>query len=109
MIEDFLRICKVWSQAFLNIYITDLWGKLRVKNATLSMCILISHLFLVFILLIFIKKDCVIFIFISFFDEVLNFRNRTLTNQTPELETVFNLFQKTYYSEHSLSVLRKHT
>ena len=35
-------------------------------------------------LLIFIKKF-VIVIFISFFDEVSNFRNRILTNQAPEL------------------------
>ena len=30
------------------------------------------------------QKMCVFIIFISFFDEVSNFRNRILTNQKPE-------------------------
>ena len=31
------------------------------------------------------QKNCIIFIFISFFDEASNFRNRILTNQTSEM------------------------
>ena len=63
-----------------HVYITYRWGELKVKNTTLGICILVRHFFVDFH-----KKIVVFLIFISFFDEVSNFRNRILTSQTPEL------------------------
>ena len=90
-----------------HVYITYRLGELRVKITTLSICTLIRHFSVVF------HWKIVFFIFISFFDEISNFCNIILTNQTPELVikfvsgTVVNLFQETYSLVHSLSPLRK--
>ena len=67
------------SLKFGACYITGQLDKFRVKNASLRL-----HTFWLFFLF-FIKKTCVFIIFISFFDEVLNFCNRIFTNQKPEL------------------------
>ena len=55
------------------------WGEFAVKNATLYLHIPFWHF-----LLFFYQKTCVFMIFISFFDEVMNSRNRILANQKPE-------------------------
>ena len=71
MTVDPLRIRKAW-----NIL------TLRIDRTTLSICALIRHFFVDFL---FHQKSCAFVIFISFFDELSNFRNRILTNQTPKL------------------------
>ena len=62
------------------VYITSV-GKFRVKNATLCLHALFGNL-------LFFIKECVFVIFISFFDEVSNFRNRILFNQKLELAKI---------------------
>ena len=55
-------------------------GRVQNKNTTLYFHLLFWQFFAVFYL-----KICVFIIFISFFDEVSNFRNRILTYQKREL------------------------
>ena len=68
-------------QELLETYCSSQWlnlRHLRVQNATLYFHLLSWHFFFLF----FIKKIS-FYIFIYFFDEVLNFCNRILTNQKP--------------------------
>ena len=62
------------SLRFGTCYITGQSGELRIKNAVFG-----------FFLFFFIIKYVFFIIFISFFDEVSNFRGRTSTNQKQEL------------------------
>ena len=57
---------------FINgtCYITGQLGEFRIKTTTF---------------IVFHQENCAFIIFISFFSEVTNFRNRILTNQNPEL------------------------
>ena len=66
----FLCISNVFST-----YITGHWGKFTVKNATLCFYIYFLDIFCCFP-----SKECVLIIFISFFDAVSNFQNRFLPN-----------------------------
>ena len=61
---------------FRACYITGQWSQFRIEYATLCF-------FMLFV--VFYHKICVVIVFISFFDEVSNFRNRILTNQKQEL------------------------
>ena len=62
-----------------------------MKHVTLEECyfMLTLYTFLAFFVgvfvVVFYQKFCGFIIFISLFDEVLNFGNRILTNQKPEL------------------------
>ena len=47
------------------------------------------HLHFWHFLLFYSLKNCAFIIFISFFDEIPNFRNRILTNQKPECKSQF--------------------
>ena len=69
-----LRLYKVWS-----IYYHGSMGRVHKE--------LLLNAFMCFfsIFCCFLSKICVFIIFISFFDEVSNFRNRTLTNQKLKL------------------------
>ena len=57
----------------------DQWGEFAVKNVTSYSHIHFWHFFVVFH-----QKICVFIIFISFFDEVLNFGDGIVANQKPE-------------------------
>ena len=61
-------------------YIKCQWGKLIINNVTLCLHVLFWHF-----LFVFHQKTCVWNIFISFFDEILNFLNRILTNKKLDL------------------------
>ena len=80
-----VRLAK-WHQYILSVSlkfgaynITGQWEEF-IKNCYL----MLSCAFLAFFV-VFHYKICVFIIFISFFDEVSNFRNRILTNQKREL------------------------
>ena len=65
-------------------YINDQWGEFRIKNAVYNFHVLSWRFFVVSR-----HKIFVFVIFISFYDEVSNFRNRILTNQKHELQEIF--------------------
>ena len=72
------------SLKFRACYITSQWGEFRIKNDIMQLLYVFFTLsFDIFI--VFHHKICVVIIFVSFFDEVLNSRNRILTNQKQEL------------------------
>ena len=71
-----LRLTK-WLQYIFSVflkfgayYITGQWGEFIKQCYLMHLCTFVFH-----------HKICVFIIFISFFDEVSNFRNRILTNQ----------------------------
>ena len=68
------------SVKFGLYYIMGQWSEF-IKRCYL----MVSYTFLAFFFFVFHHKICVFISFISFFDEVINFRNRTLTNQKHEL------------------------
>ena len=71
----FLCPSKVWSMLQYGLV-----GRVQNKNTTLYFHLLFCHF-----LVVLNNNICVFIICISFFDEVLNFRNRSLTNQKQEL------------------------
>ena len=71
----FLRISKIWS-----ILHHGSVGQFQSKECYYMLTYTFWHLFLVFQ-----QNLCVFIIFISFYDEVSNLRNRILTNEKPEL------------------------
>ena len=70
----FLHLSKVWGKLYHGTV-----GRVQNKNTTLCFDLLFWHFLLFFII------KFVFIIFISFFDEVSNFRKRVLTNQKQEL------------------------
>ena len=84
-----MRLCstyKFFSPVFLHISIV--WsmldhkpvGRFQVKECHFTFTDAFRHLLLLLLLLFFVKK-CVFIVFISFFDEVSNFRYKILTNK----------------------------
>ena len=71
------------SLKFLACYITGQWEEFTVNNTTSFLHMLSWHF------LFFVKKF-VFIIFVYFFDEVSNFRNRILTNQKPIRNALMN-------------------
>ena len=72
----------IFSPSFLKFgayYITGQWGEFIKQCYLMHLCTFVAFFF--FFLH---HKICVFIIFISFFDEVSNFRNRILTNQKRE-------------------------
>ena len=72
----FLRISKVWSMLHHGSV-----GQVQSKECYFKF----THTLLWHFFVVFHQKICVFIIFISFFDEVSNFRNKILTNLKPEL------------------------
>ena len=71
----FLRISKVWSMLHHGSV-----GQVQSKECYFRFYVLYD-IFLLFLN----KKKCVFIIFISFSDEISNFRSKILTNMKPEL------------------------
>ena len=65
---------------FEVFYMTSQWGRVPSKECYSIFTYIFWHFFVVFH-----QKNCIFVIFISFFDEKSNFRNRILTNQRHEL------------------------
>ena len=63
---------------FLSL-IAGQWDEFRVKNAILCL-----HMFFWQLFYCFSSKNCAFIIFMTFFDEVSNFRSRILTIHKPE-------------------------
>ena len=81
----FLRFSKVWSMLHHGSV-----GRAQTKYTTLCYHLLfwpffVYLFFCLFCFFVFCHKFCIFIIFISFFDEVSNFRNIILTNQKREL------------------------
>ena len=87
-----------WYQYILSVslksgayYITGQWGEfikscyLMLSYTLLAFFSFFSFSFVFVCLFVFRHKICVFIIFISYFDELSNFRNRMLTNQKHEL------------------------
>ena len=85
--KEFVRLTK-WYQYIFSVplkfgayYITGQWGQFIIKILLNAFISLLGN----FVCFFFHHKICVFIIFISFFNEVSNFRKRMLTNQKHEL------------------------
>ena len=97
LLRDFLVtecVClEKWYQYIFSVslefgayYITGQWGEFIIKM------LLNAFRYFLGIFCCFYHKTCVFIILITFSDEVSNFRNRILTNQKHELESVIEFF-----------------
>ena len=101
-IENYIRQISTNQLHFLPLslkfgawYMTGQWDELRIKNATLCFHIFFWHFFVAFH-----HKSYVFIIFISFLDEVLNFRNRILINQKYDRWSQLSVNQYALNNEH---------